>query len=85
MFRSWRCDFKDGRRGESWGQGHFTLRSALAPHVLMALSFMLLVSIGIFDLNSCVFGVKKARTHTIFLLPLDSPDVDFLVHCRVLV
>lgn len=85
MFRSSKCDFKDGGRGESWGQGHFTLLSALAPHVLMAVSFMLLVSIGIFVLNSCEFGIKKARTHTIFLLPLYSPDVDFLVHCRVLV
>lgn len=57
MFRSKRCDFKDGGRGESWGQGHFTLLSALPPHVLMALSFMLLVSIGIFVLNSCEFGI----------------------------
>lgn len=46
--RSKRCYFKDGGRGESWGQGHVTLLSAPPPPHLRALSFVLLLSIGIF-------------------------------------
>ena len=63
MLRDKRCNFKDCGRGGSWGQGHFALPLALPPHVLGVLYFMLLVSLGIFVLNSCDFVIKG--THSI--------------------
>lgn len=57
MLRGKRYDFKDGGRGESWGQGHFTLLSAPPPLVLVELPSMLPVSMGILVLNSCELGI----------------------------
>lgn len=74
--RGQRYDIKGCGRGESRGQGHFTLPSAspfLLP-CLLALSLMLWVSLGRFVLNSCEFVIKKnlKKHSTIFLLPWDS-------------
>lgn len=73
--KSKRCYYRDGERGQSWGQGHLTLLLTRLPPVLLILSLNLLVSIGIFFLGG----------HTIFLLSSDAPGVASLGSCKVLV